>query len=255
MLELYHWEPNSNSGEVLILLKEKGLDFVSHYVDVLAFEQHDPAFLKINPHAQAPALVHDGRLITETGFILQYLEAVFHTPSFTPHGPQERYWVNVWIKYVNEYMAPAVSRLGVDRFMADQLKGRDLAAAREGLERAPPERRQAWIRALDGRLDPSDIEITRALLRTRLDQMERTLASSEWLAGSDYSIADMAVFPTARSLPVVAPDLVNDKATPRIMAWMEAIAARPPVQAAMAMARTPHPEAVFAPGPEGSRWG
>ena len=112
MLELYHWEPTANSGEVLILLKEKGLQFTGHYVDVLAFEQHAPAFLAVNPAAQVPVLVHDGRVIAETGFILQYLEAVFPEPSFIPASPRDRYWVNVWIKYVNEYVAPAARRRG-----------------------------------------------------------------------------------------------------------------------------------------------
>ena len=255
MLELYHWEPNSNSGEPLIYMHEKGLDFVSHYVDVLAFEQHSPAFLKVNGRAQVPVLVHDHRVITETGFLLQYLEALFHTPSLTPHSAHDRYWANVWIKYVNEYMAPAVWRLGVDKTMAGQLKGRDLAQIREGLKRAPPERQQAWNKVLAGPLEADEVEIARGLLPVRLDHMEQALAGSDWLAGPSYSIADIVVFPTARSLPGLVPDLVNATATPRIVAWLQRVEGRPAVQQALATARTPHPEAVFAPGPEGSRWG
>lgn len=255
MLELYHWEPTSNSGEPLILLKEKGLDFQSHYVDVLAGDQHDPAFLKINPHAQVPVLVHDGKVVTETGFILQYVEAAFPEPSFTPATAQDRYWVNVWIKYVNEYMAPAAAKLGVQKTMAAQLKGRDLTGLRAGIGRAPLERQQGWARALDKPLSADELEIAKALLPLRLERMEAALAGSDWLAGAAYSLADIAVFPTAAALPGLTPDLVNPKATPKIIAWLERVKARPAVKAALAMARTPAPEAVFAPGPEGSRWG
>ena len=60
MLALYHAEPASNSLKVLLCLKEKGLDFVSHLVDIQAFEQHEDWFLKINPDGQVPVLVHDG---------------------------------------------------------------------------------------------------------------------------------------------------------------------------------------------------
>ena len=254
MLELYHWEPTSNSGEALILLKEKGLDFTSRYVDVLAFEQHDPAFLQINPRAQVPVLVHDGKTVTETGFILQYLETVFPEPSFTPATAQGRYWVNVWIKYVNEYMAPAAWRLGVHG-TRDDLVARATAAARAGLERAPLERQQAWTKTLDEGFSADDLDIARALLPTRLDHMEQALGASDWLAGTAYSLADVVTFPTAAALPGLTPDLVNAKATPRLMAWLERVKARPAVQATLAMARTPHPESVFAPGPEGSRWG
>ena len=49
MLKLYHAEPGANSLKSLIPLKEKGLEFESVYVDLHKFEQHDPAFLAINP--------------------------------------------------------------------------------------------------------------------------------------------------------------------------------------------------------------
>ena len=254
MLELYHWEPTANSGEVLILLREKGLQFTGHYVDVLAFEQHAPAFLAVNPAAQVPVLVHDGRVIAETGFILQYLEAVFPEPSFTPASPRDRYWVNVWIKYVNEYMAPAAWRLGVHQ-TRDRLRSAATPAARAGLERAPIERRQAWAKTLDEGFSVDDLEIARALLPIRLEHMEQALGASDWLAGPVCSLADIAVFPTAASLPGLVPDLVNATSTPGIFAWLDRMKARPAVREALAMARTPHPEAVFAPGPEGSRWG
>jgi hypothetical protein len=60
MLELYHAEPVANSMKVLLCLKEKGIEFTSHYVDLLRFEQHQPEFVAINPNGQVPVLVHDG---------------------------------------------------------------------------------------------------------------------------------------------------------------------------------------------------
>jgi glutathione S-transferase len=61
MLELYHWEPNGSALKTLVCLHEKQLDFVSHYVDLLAFEHYRPAFLARNPLGQVPVLVHDGK--------------------------------------------------------------------------------------------------------------------------------------------------------------------------------------------------
>jgi glutathione S-transferase len=248
MIELYHGEPGANSAEVLICLKEKGVDFVSRYVDVLAFEQFEPAFLAINPDGQVPVLVHDGQSITETGFILQYLEAVFPAPSLTPGSAQGRYQVNVWIKYVNEYLAPALWRLGVAR----QGRLRQLAGDKGRLERAPPERRQAWLKAVDG-FSPDELESARTLLPVRLARMEQAVASTQWLAGPDYSLADIMVFPTVMALAQVTPELVNSRATPAILGWLERMSARPAVRSALALARRPEP--VFVPGPEGSRWG
>ena len=251
-LELYHWESGSNSGEPLICLHEKGLPFQSRNVDLLAFEQLDPRFLALNPAAQVPVLVHDGKVVTETGFILQYLEEVFPAPSLTPASAQGRYWVNVWIKYVNEYMAPAAWRLGVARHPPPI---KDPAAWRARLGGAPLERRQAWNKVLNGGISADELEIAKALLPIRLERMEAALAESPWLAGPTFSLADIVVFPTADSLPALVPDLMNAASTPRIMAWLERMKARPAVRAAMAMGRAPGSGALFAPGAEGSRWG
>ena len=51
---LYHWEPNANSGKPMLALMEKGVDFNSHYVDLLNFDQHKPDYLAINPEGTIP---------------------------------------------------------------------------------------------------------------------------------------------------------------------------------------------------------
>ena len=91
------------------------------------------------------------------------------------------------------------------------------------------------------------------MLPVRLERMEAALSAGPWLADADYSVADIAAFPTARLLPGLVPDLVNPEATPGILAWLGQMTARPAVQAALSRAR--QAEAAFAPGPEGSRWG
>ncbi|MEI9964778.1 MAG: glutathione S-transferase family protein [Caulobacteraceae bacterium] len=247
MLELYHWEPTANSGEVLILLHEKGLDYAGRYIDVLKGEQFSPAFLEVNRFGQVPVLVHDGHTITETGIILQYLEETFGEVCLTPESAQDRYWAEVWIKYVNEYMAPAAWKLGVS-------KAKPAPLPADVLARAPIERQQAWAKTAEGFSD-DELEFAKGLLPVRLERMEAALASSDWLAGPTYSLADIAVYPTAAILPALTPDLVNAEATPRVLAWLERMASRPAVKAALAEARTPDPKAAFAPGPEGGRWG
>jgi glutathione S-transferase len=48
MLELYHGGPGANSLKALLPLKEKGIDFTSHPMNLLRFEQHEPWFVKIS---------------------------------------------------------------------------------------------------------------------------------------------------------------------------------------------------------------
>ena len=96
MLELYHAEPVANSMKVLLCLKEKQIEFVSHYVDLLRFEQHQPEFLAINPNGQVPVLVHDGNIITESTVINEYLEDIFREVRLRPEDPIERAQMRIW---------------------------------------------------------------------------------------------------------------------------------------------------------------
>jgi glutathione S-transferase len=252
-LELYHWEPTVNSAEVLILLGEKGLDFVSRYVDVLGFEQFSTAFRALNPRGQVPVLKHDGRIITETGFILQYLEESFPAPSFTPSTAKGRYDTAVWIKLVNDLIAPALWKLGAADIREAILRRTDLAAARSALERAPIERRAAWNAVLSDELDDDARALAARQLSRAIDQVETALAARPWLCGDAYSIADIAAFPAVRA--AVAGELVDAEATPAIGSWLKRIEARTAVRASLDQAKTARPEMMLAPGPEGSRWG
>ena len=65
MLELYHAGRTTCSRKARLCLAEKGLDYVSHYMNLGAFENHAPEYLKLNPNGVVPTLVHDGRVIIE----------------------------------------------------------------------------------------------------------------------------------------------------------------------------------------------
>ena len=67
MLQLYHWEPNANSGKPMLALAEKGVPYESHYLDLLKFDQHQPAYLAINPDGTIPVWsIAEGRRYTMT---------------------------------------------------------------------------------------------------------------------------------------------------------------------------------------------
>ena len=110
MLTLYHYLPVANGGKVLIALHEKELPFESRWVDLHKFEQHEPAYLKVNPEGQVPTLVHEGHAITQTSLINEYLEDAFPgTPRLRPKDPLEVARMRQWNKYINQ-------RSGNERF-------------------------------------------------------------------------------------------------------------------------------------------
>ena len=64
MLELYHSVNSVCAQKVRIALAEKGLEYKEHLM-TLAGDQFDPAYMKLNPNAVVPTLIHDGHAIIE----------------------------------------------------------------------------------------------------------------------------------------------------------------------------------------------
>lgn len=262
MLELYHWEPNTFSLKPLITLNEKGLEFTSRYVDLLAFEQYDLAGLKDvmevqhDPEGEGPILVDRGTAMTESFFITLYLDEAFPEVPLRPTDPEGRWQVLVWARFSNEVLAPAVSTLGAHKYLAPALKTRNRKAADAALKKMPTlEQQQGWTAALNDSYSNEMIEDSRRKLALSIKKVEDALAKGEWLAGKAYSLADIDLFALLHPAEGLAPDLLNTTTAPRTMAWLARIRERPAVKAALAVSKAGKPEQCFTPGPEHSRWG
>jgi glutathione S-transferase len=146
-----------------------------------------------------------------------------------------------------------VSVLGCIRYLAPVLKNRDPQVLKARLEAIQPqERRNAWMALIEG---THDEKLVASRLQFPLSRVEQTLGSTPWLAGSVYSIADIDAFALLRALPSLTPDLVNGRATPRIVDFLDRMHERPAVKKALALSRSGKPEEAFVPGAEPSRWG
>jgi glutathione S-transferase len=236
MLDLYHAEPVANSMKSLLCLKEKGLEFTSHYVDLLRFEQHNEEFVKLNPNGQVPVLIHDGAVITESTVINEYLDEAFPQVPLRPVNLVERARMRVWSKFVDEYFCPALSMWGwhlMVRRVARSLSKNELEKV---LERIPlQEQRDKWATIAGESFSEAQLEESRRKLAVSIERMEKILAKSEWLAGSSYSLADVNSYSMVAGVPRMFPDIMNPTATPLACAWLNTMNARPAVQAALSM--------------------
>jgi len=254
MLNVYHWEPNGASGRILIALAEKGLEFTSHYVDLLALEQYRPAVLELSDAGEIPIVVQDGAAYVGESQVCELLEETYPARALMPADPRGRWEVRVWQKYVDDGLAASVSELACQAYgmCGDNALAAKLRAAVEKI--AVPQQRDAWREALAGY---SDERLSQARIRVAaaVTKVEATLATSRWLAGADFTLADVAVFPYLKYLPRIIPTLVDEASAPRTAAWLRAVSQRPAVREALARARTADPFAVAVPGPEQIRWG
>lgn len=243
MLKLYHAEPAANSLKALISMKEKRLDFESAYVDLHKFEQHDPAFLAVNPEGQVPVLVHDGHVITHSTIIAEYLEDAFPgAPPLRPADPFGKSRVRYWNKFVDEQVMEYVSMHGWHRMVTIIARSIESGEFDQLMSRIPlPRMREKWMKARSGFGEAELANATQKVAQA-MDKVEAQLALTPWLAGHDFSIADINFFSVCgMALGRLFPMLEVEKRAPRLTEWVARMHERPGVKAAFAMPNRTNP--------------
>jgi GST-like protein len=197
MIDLYYW-PTPNGHKITLFLEEAGLPYRIVPVDISAGAQFEPDFLAISPNNRMPAIVdrapvNGGEPISvfESGAILTYLAE--KSGRFLPREPRAR-------KAVFEWLFWQVGGLG------------PMAGQNHHFVRYAPEKVSYAIERY--------VNETNRLYGV----LDRRLEDTEFLAGREYSIADMAVYPW------IVPwqrQLQNLDDTPSLKRWFESIAARP----------------------------
>ncbi|HKJ73795.1 MAG TPA: glutathione S-transferase family protein [Alphaproteobacteria bacterium] len=239
MLKLYHWEPNANSGKPMLALAEKGVEYESHYLDLLKMDQHQPEYLAINPDGTIPAMVHDGRVLTESTPMMEYVDAMFDGPPLRSSNPKERWRMRWWMRYFDAYFGPSVSMIGWNMFVGPQARERDPEEMKAAIEKIPLEsRRIAWRKALFNEFTDEELAESRRRVIFSIDVLEKHLTRHKFIAGDSYTLGDINGFNLAYALPFSQPDHCNDEKTPKIMAWLRWIYARPATKATCAKGQT-----------------
>lgn len=199
MIEVYSW-PTPNGHKVHIMLEECGLPYRAVPVDIGAGEQFRPEFLAISPNNKIPALVDpdgpDGQPISlfESGAILLYLAD--KAGRFLPAGARDRHSVMQWLMFQMGGVGPMLGQAHHFRLYAP---------------------------------DPIDYAIRRYTQEAKrlYGVMDRQLQRSPHIAGPEYSVADIAIFPWLRSWKNQGIDWADH---PHLKAWFDRIAERPAVQ-------------------------
>ena len=229
MLVLHHAWRSSASRRVRLCLAEKGLEFQSRLVDMMAMEHHSPEYLKINPLGVIPTLIlDDGRSLYESGTICEYLDDIYPDPPLRPADPYERAVMRNWIRYADERIGNLIIFNWVHSLakVAQTWTDEELA---EKLKQVPSkERQEAWTRAARKPYTEEERATARGKLVGMLDKMEETMRQTKWLAGNAFSIADIAVVPFIKRIDEeIAPDEMKPARHPRVAEWWAKVQARP----------------------------
>jgi glutathione S-transferase len=232
-LELYHSAASMCSQKVRLCLAEKGLPWVSHHLVLREFEQLEPAYLALNPEGLVPLLLADGKPIRESAVINEFLEDSFPERPLRPADALGRARMREWTSYIASEPALAVKIPSFHRLVAPAVAGKWTPAEIDAIAARMPHRSTAarWRQALTAGFTEEEVEASLQRLRVTLDRMEQVLSISQWLAGENYSLADVEMTPFVRWHYVVGEGhAVEDR--PRVSAWHAAVKARPSYAAA-----------------------
>jgi glutathione S-transferase len=244
MIELIHGEPAADTLKLLLCLHEQALPFTSRYVDIARLEQWSPPHRRLAPQGQVPVLIDAGEVMHDCAFALQYL-AEAYAPRLAPQDPRGWYEVQAWNARIDAALGPAVSLVGWTRVTPPEARN----AYRAALAQVPDRERPAGWYAVLADAEASEDQLANASEKTgdMLQEIERALGASGWLVGGAYSIADINAFAWTHTLPRLLPERANATLTPRLIAWLERIAARPAARAALAIRRGPAGSDAYAP--------
>ena len=202
MVTLYAW-PTPNAHKVSIMLEECAIDYKVVTVDITAGDQFKSEFLAISPNNRMPALVDDqgpeGKAISifESGAILIYLAD--KVCRLMPAGGNARYDVLQWLMFQMGNLGP-------------------ICGQAHHFREAAPERVPYAINRFTNEAE-------------RLYHvMDRRLKEIDYLAGKNYSIADIACWPWVR---VHRYHGQRWEDFPNVKRWFDDVAARPAVQKGM----------------------
>jgi glutathione S-transferase len=261
MIELYHWEPSVHFLKPLIALAEKQIEFTSRWFDPRQFEQFRADF----PHStesdlslecEGPVLVHNGAIISGSFFMLEYIAEALPGPALLPEDSHARYLARARSQVLGASLGPVLSTLGCARHLALLLRQRDPSQLQADIASIEPrERRALWQAIVETHRSDKDFESLHQRLAASVKRVEAALEQSTWIAGDQYSIADIDAFAMLDPLPALAPEVVNENATPRVSEFLHRMRDRTAVSIALARSRSGSPHTAFVPGAEGSRWG
>lgn len=210
MIDLYYWT-TPNGHKIALFLEETGLPYTLHPINIGKGEQFAEDFLKIAPNNRIPAIVDhdtaDGQPLSlfESGAILLYLAE--KTGQFIPKDLRGRQEALQWLFWQMGGLGP-------------------MAGQNHHFNRFAPEKIPYAIKRY--------VDETARLYGV----LNKRLADRPFVAGNDYSIADMAIYPWIVSHTWQQQNLED---FPALKGWFQRIQARPATQRAYALVEQINP--------------
>jgi glutathione S-transferase len=227
MLYLYHGTTSVCAIKVRLTLAEKALPWEGEVLWLQRGDQYRPEYLKLNPNAVVPTLVHDDKVIIESTLIVEYLDETFADIPLMPRDPYGRSQVRLWLKRVDElhvHCGTITTAVAFRRyFMRQSPDGRDAYVART----LDPVKRERLQKIMDIGLAAPDAMDAARRFDTFVGVMDNALAQSDYLVGSTFTLADVAAIPYVNRADMLGLAGLLENRRPRVADWYARMRERP----------------------------
>lgn len=194
-----------NPKVVRMFMSELGVDMEMVEVDIMAGENRQGDYLKVNPAGQSPALeLDDGTVITEITAICEYLDDLKGSTSLIGTTPQERAETRMWARRIDiAIMEPMASGF---RYA----EGQDIFRGRMALI-------------------PHAADDLKAIAQERLTWLDGLIEGKEYICGSRFTMADMMLYGFLEFFSQMGQPIREENKN--IFAWFERVKGRPSAEA------------------------
>lgn len=226
---LYNAPQSTCSQRVRFTLNAKNLPFEEKLLDLFSGDQLKPEYLKINPNAVVPALIHSEKIILDSAVIMEYLDEVKPMPecTFSPEDPIEKAKMRWMMRYVDEIPTPAIRvpsyNLAFLPHFQKMTEEEFLAIAE-----SKPLRKEFLLTMGRTGFPQKEMDIALDRLQRSIVRMDEWITANggDWLMGKNLTLVDIAIMPV-----VVRMDDINLQSCwdqyPSVANWFNKIQEHP----------------------------
>lgn len=226
-LKLYHSSTSVCAIKARTTLEEKELAWESELLDLQRGDQHQPEYLRLNPNAVVPTLVHDGRVLIESTLIIEYLDEAFPDLPLMPRDAYRRAQARLWMKKIDDYLHAATSTVTFAAAFRRHFLKLAPGELQARLARIPdPAYRERQRLSIELGLQAPHVAPALRHFDRYFGEMEEALADGPYLVGQAYTLADAAATPYVNRAELLCMEALWQQ-RPRLRDWLERIRARP----------------------------
>ena len=193
-LHLYHGDISNCSMRVRMTLEEKGLEWVSHHIDLKKKENVTDEYFAINPNGLVPTLVHDGVVHIESNEIIDYLDLTFPDPPLRQNDSEAE--MLEWLSLAASIHVPAIKPYVYATKMQKKLQKTEEEERRyQALQQNEELKEFHSKHAGASEFSAEDIASAERKLDEVFTNLRDTLTDRHWIMGESFSLADISWIP------------------------------------------------------------